>query len=162
MKFLYKNRLGKTREVRLIPWEEIGLYIEGYCLDTLQYKSFLKFRVIEYLDGSDSKLRDPFPSAAEIEEHIRQLKTKTVPKEKRIEVCFTGFPAVQKLALQNKAVEHGMHVVTDVTVNLKYLVAGPTRGPAKIKKARDKGLLILLEDDFHRLLETGELPDDES
>lgn len=162
MLFVYENAAGKIREVRLLPWEETGLYIEGYCLDTLQYKSFLKFRVIEYLEGSESLLRQPYPSAAEIDEHITQLKTKTVPKDIKIEVCFTGFPAVQKLSLQNKAIMHGMHVVTDVTVNLKFLVAGPTRGPAKIKKARAKGLLILLEHEFHDLLETGELPDGDS
>lgn len=162
MRFIYKNSAGRVREVRLLPWEETGLYIEGYCLDTLQYKSFLKFRVIEYLEGSESLLREPYPSAAEIDEHISQLKAKTVPKDKKIEVCFTGFPAAQKLALQNKAIKQGMHVVTDVTVNLKFLVAGPTRGPSKVKKARAKGLLILLEHEFHDLLETGELPDGDS
>lgn len=159
VKFLYENNRGETKEHELIRWSEEGLYIHGVNTEH-QHRTFLKYNVIMYLEGEDL-LKDPYPNQDAINAHLEQLKSKPKNQTHKTEICFTGFAAVQKAALIDKAKAAGLHVVTDITVNLQFLVAGPTRGPAKMKKARLKGVIVLLQHEFFNLLETGELPDGE-
>ena len=48
--------------------------------------------------------------------------------------------------------------VKTVTQSLRYLVTGPNAGPTKLQKAREQEDVILNTDQFHIVLETGELP----
>lgn len=73
-------------------------------------------------------------------------------------VLFTGFKAADRARLERVAVEHQFLVQKTVARFLNYLVAGPTAGPGKLRDARAEGALILDEQKFLRLLETGELP----
>lgn len=78
--------------------------------------------------------------------------------DKRPQICFTGFGASKTEALQIEAEAHGMKVVTAVTKGLSYLCCGDNPGPSKIEKAKAQGVALLLEEQFHSLVETGELP----
>lgn len=74
------------------------------------------------------------------------------------EVCFTGFSPSRRERLEEDARAARLEVVTTVTRSLKYLVTGPNAGPAKLQKARQQNVTLLNADQFHDLLETGELP----
>jgi len=78
------------------------------------------------------------------------------PKDNRPQICFTGFSAGKKEALTNLASNHGFKVVTSVTLKLDYLVSGESPGSNKLEKAKSQGVPILNEEEFIRLIETGE------
>lgn len=132
-------------------WQEIGVYVQGYCPEAKGFRSFRKDRVVDYLSGHDG-LGNPRPSPPP---PVKKLK------DNGPEIAFTGFPAAQKTHLQQKASDMGMIVRQDVTVGLSYLCAGPTAGPTKLAKARAKGCIICSQAQLFVLWETGELPDDE-
>jgi NAD-dependent DNA ligase len=77
-------------------------------------------------------------------------------KDNRPQICFTGFSAGKKEALTNLASNHGFKVVTSVTRKLDYLVSGESPGPTKLEKAKSQGVPILNEEEFIKLIETGE------
>jgi NAD-dependent DNA ligase len=70
------------------------------------------------------------------------------PDSSRAEICFTGFRPDDRAHLEELAEENGYHVVTDVTVKLKVLVAGEAPGPVKLAKARHQGAEILSKTEF--------------
>lgn len=151
MRFVYKNKRGEVKEVDLgDSWEEQGKYIAGFDASAGHAKTYLKWRVVEYLDQSELKLSDPFSPAplAPVKAWKRQ-------------VLFTGFPSVQKRHLQHIAISNNMDVVGTVTNNLEILVCGPNAGPAKLQNARLKGCYIFNEADFLNFVDTGEYPDGE-
>jgi len=76
-------------------------------------------------------------------------KTKR-PKSTKPEICFTGFRPDKRSVLESLAENSGFHVVTSVTVKLKFLVTGEAPGPSKLEKARESRIEILSEDDFLR------------
>ena len=78
-------------------------------------------------------------------------------KVKKPEVCFTGFGVFEREALEQRASNCGMHVVTSVTKGLMLLVAGTNAGPAKLTKARASGIAVLDRSGFESFLETGEI-----
>lgn len=149
MEFRYTNAKGEDSTHLLNEgWVEIGKYLEGYSLTAQGPRTFLIYRVTEYLNGSDRLLRDPFQNPPE-----------KVSKQAATEILFTGFPAVQRARLEQIASAAGMKVVKSVTKSMCYLCAGPNAGPTKTQAARERGLFILTEPDLKALLETGELPD---
>lgn len=86
------------------------------------------------------------------------------PKSKRHkknvqQICFTGFSADERKRLETEAEQAHLEVVKTVTQSLRYLVTGPNAGPSKLQKAREQEVVILGADQFHSMLETGELPD---
>lgn len=136
----------------LTNWKEVGFYIEGVDITDHKVKTFRKDRVERYYDNAESWLSDPFGSPPP-----RLKKTKS---DDRPHIIFTGFPQVQRAALEAKALENGLRVCSGVTKNCEYLVGGPNAGWKKISDARSAGAYILSESQFHELLATGELPDD--
>jgi len=85
------------------------------------------------------------------------------PKTKRHEkngqqICFTGFSSIERKQLEIEAEEAHLEVVKTVTHSLRYLVTGPNAGPTKLQKAREQEVILLNADQFHAMLETGELP----
>lgn len=74
------------------------------------------------------------------------------------QICFTGFPAIERGQLEGEAQNAHMEVVKTVTRSLRYLVTGPNAGPAKLQKAREQEVILLTAERFHALLDTGELP----
>ena len=82
------------------------------------------------------------------------------PTKKNLnEICFTGFNASEKNKLIDHAEQHGLKAVKSVTKSLRFLCAGENAGPAKLKKAQDLGSTILSFEQYHQMVETGELPD---
>ena len=69
-----------------------------------------------------------------------------------------GITNEMKEALWDKANSAGMRVVQSVTKNLAFLCKGDTPGPSKLKKAEKQNVVILNEQEFLLLLETGEIP----
>lgn len=88
---------------------------------------------------------------------IYSLRSPT-SKKKENQVCFTGFSPAAKKGLSKVATDNGMDVVKSVTKSLAYLCTGSNAGPAKIKKAREQGAILMDAEQFHHLLNTGEIP----
>lgn len=152
LKFTYVP-LGKPASAYTLAdgWEEVGVYVQGYCVESGGFRTFRKDRVLDYLSGHEG-LGNPRPAPP--------------PKPRKgasggPEIVFTGFAAAQKTHLQQLAAEKGMVVRKGVTVGLTYLCAGPTAGPSKLKDAREQGCIICSQAQLYQLWETGELPDDE-
>lgn len=79
-------------------------------------------------------------------------------KDNRLQVCFTGFGTSDKEYLSNLAHDNRFKVVASVTKKLDYLVGGANAGPKKIEKAEAQGVQCLNQQEFMRLVETGEVP----
>lgn len=152
--FLYRNAHGVEKTHRVIKWSEDGRYIQGFSETDGAFRTFLKFRVVRYLDGSDGSLVDPHPTPP-------PKPSNAVPVDDRPQIVFTGFPAVQRADLERRADQAGMRVVKSVTQNLTLICGGPNAGPSKLAKARSQGVITLRQDEFLLLCETGEIPDAE-
>ncbi|MDB0511347.1 hypothetical protein [Ralstonia solanacearum] len=160
LEFLYENKKGERKEYSLANWEEVGHYIEGTCVQARAFRTFRKDRVIQYLYGCDSLLRDPKPIGPP---PVRAAKgTAQQHGSDRLEILFTGFPSAQRADLERQAAGTGLHVCKTVTQGLHFLCVGPNAGPSKIRKSREQGSYIVSQTQLLLLLETGELPDDES
>ncbi|MCT8283561.1 MULTISPECIES: BRCT domain-containing protein [Xanthomonas translucens group] len=79
-------------------------------------------------------------------------------KDNRLQVCFSGFGESRKSELKSMATQAGLKNVTSITKNLDFLCTGATPGPTKLQQANDQGVQLLTEQDFLRMLSTGELP----
>jgi DNA ligase (NAD+) len=87
-----------------------------------------------------------------------QTASNAATKDRRFQVCFTGFGITEKEELALAAELAHLKVVSSVTKDLQYLVAGETAGPAKLQKASQQGTKVLTKSGFLKFLETGELP----
>lgn len=73
-------------------------------------------------------------------------------------VVFTGFARAARTLLEAQACASGLRVCKSVDKACLYVVAGPNAGPAKLAKARAEGLLVITEQAFVAMIQTGELP----
>lgn len=80
------------------------------------------------------------------------------PERNKTQICFTGFHTNEKLKLSAIASQSDMHVAKSVTKDLDFLCVGSNAGPSKVEKAKEQNVIILTENQFHVMLETGELP----
>ncbi|CAJ0700458.1 hypothetical protein LMG18102_03224 [Ralstonia mannitolilytica] len=159
LEFLYQNQKGERKEYSLTDWEEVGHYIEGICVRARAFRTFRKDRVIQYLYGCDSLLRNPRPSGPP---PVRVANSAGMERAgERLEILFTGFPSAQRAELEQRAADAGLHVCKTVTQGLHFLCVGPNAGPSKIRKSRERGSYIVSYEQLLALLETGELPDEE-
>lgn len=85
---------------------------------------------------------------------IRTVKA----KDNRLQVCFTGFGTSKKQELIDLANSNNFRVVSSVTQKLDFLCGGENAGPKKIEKAEAQGVQFLNEEQFIKLVETGEVP----
>ena len=69
-------------------------------------------------------------------------------KQSPLEICFTGFPPVEKEELCGLAEALGFRVRTRVTENLHILCVGDNPGPVKLQEAKTQGATIIPVDDF--------------
>lgn len=156
--FNYTNASGHTKNYTMVWFNEQPYHFAGVAIDSdgeSSYKSFLKSRVNHYVNNTDQLLDTPFA--------ISPLRPKQIKAQRAslAEVLFTGFSSANKALLIEKAKNASppMHVPSRVTLNLAYLVCGPTAGKMKVIKAISQGAVILNDADFLRLLETGEIMD---
>lgn len=153
IKFLYRNAEGVERVHTITSWAEKGHYITGYSEEAMAPRTFLKFRVLEYLDGSATLLSSP--SAPPPPPRLSRL----AQPDDRARILFTGFPSVQRADLERRADQAGLRVVKGITQNLAFLCCGPNAGPTKLEAAREQGSIVLRQYEFMTLCETGEIPD---
>ena len=148
----YRNASGVVKEHTLKSWTERGHYITGFSEEDGGIRTFLKFRVLDYLNGSEQVLSSPhMPPPPRL-----QPKAKA---DARAQILFTGFGHALREQLEAQAERAGLKVVKTVTVNLALLCCGPNAGPTKMHDARDRGSITLSEGEFQRLCESGEIPD---
>ena len=152
LRFLYKKPDRSLSERLLTAWKEEGHYLTGHDSHSGAVRTFRKDRIERYMDDAESALQTPFspPPPRVHRENVR---------DERPQILFTGFPAVQRAALEQRSESGGLRVVQTVTKGLVFLCAGPNAGPAKTAKAREQHVYVLKEPELYALLETGELPD---
>ncbi len=145
--FMYEDAEGNlsTREVR--PIIDDGVYLKGFCYAAGEQRTFRRDRILTVISG----------------EHLLRSATPMNPQPRRqapkaIEILFTGFSEDDRQDLELDAELNDMRVRKSVTRNLTFVCAGPNAGPRKLAEARAQGCQILSEDEFHHLLETGEVP----
>lgn len=151
LQFVYRNAADQVTVRKLTNWTEVGHYIKGYSVGEKKVLTFRKDRVAEYLTGAES-LQYPHSSPP-------PRPALAAAPDLRPQVVFTGFAKVQRAALEAKAGESGLRVCQSVTKDLAYLCVGPNAGPTKIEKAMAQNVFILTENQLHKLLDTGELPE---
>jgi hypothetical protein len=66
LSFVYEDADGNVTTRNLSYWEEDEVYIEGFCLDRKETRTFKKERVLSYLDDSDRLLNNPYPVDVEL------------------------------------------------------------------------------------------------
>ena len=149
--FIYQAPGRDEKQYDLFNWKEVGHYIQGIDVVTRSFKTFLKSRVLSYLNDGESMLDRPF---SEPPPRVDKA-AKHGP-----EILFTGFKAADREELEWKAIEVGMKVCQSVTKGLNYLCVGYNAGPTKVCAAREKHVYIISQSQFMNLIETGELPDE--
>ena len=146
--FDYTDSGGKTRLWSLVNIHETEYHFSGIATDIGAYRTFKKTRVNRYLDGSEAMLNAPFAVQPTVEKPPAGL-----------DILFTGFAAARRKELENltKQVD-GLKLVKTPTEHLRFICCGYNAGPSKVRTAIERGAWVLTEDDFLRLIDTGELP----
>ena len=153
--FDYRHGDGSVRTRSLSHWCEMGLYLQGRDAATGLPRTYLKGRVVAYAAGVAALLAEPHPA-------MPDPPRRSKPDRDKPQVLFTGFPALQRAAMEAHCAAEGVPVCKDVTQRCGFVVAGPNAGPAKMERARAAGKLVLSWPQMLRVLATGELPDDEA
>lgn len=155
LRFIYRKANGEESTRTVTHWREEGNHFIGLCSSDNSIKSFLKPRVVQWLDGTEPAFDLPTQPLPEIKKPAQQHT-----------VCFTCFAEADKPAFRRMAEQAGLKVVTDVRKHLTFLCIGnygnAARAFRKRTLARLEGAYIIPADAFANLLETGELPDYES
>ena len=89
---------------------------------------------------------------------VYSLRPESTKKEKKIEICFTGFSPSDKKELVQIAEDNDIHVAKSVTKELMFLCCGENAGPSKKSKAEKQGTKLIDKEVFFSIIETGEIP----
>jgi NAD-dependent DNA ligase len=162
--FVYVNAQGVVDKYHLINTISSGDYLQGVSLESnTRYKIFRKDRVLKMFSSVGSL------KYFIIDDEILLAGKDLISKRKgsshshnKLEICFTGFAKAEKESLIDKATAAGMQVRDGVAKNLHFLCCGYNAGPKKIESAREKGVLIIVASQFSHMIETGEIPIDQS
>ncbi|MGQ5978778.1 hypothetical protein ACUNHK_05370 [Serratia sp. IR-2025] len=143
-------------------------YVQGFSPSASGYRTFRKDRFIKSFDCFDEAVKHAELIAPTIDASIYILSEKRHDSLRKydapifdgdLEICFTGFKKADKERLIERAKLASMIIRSEVTVNLHLLCYGYNAGPKKMELARMKGTIVLNEDEFLSLIETGEIPD---
>jgi len=159
--FIYRGALGNVTLRRVVDVSESDTYLQGLRLDRNQLRTFRKDRILEQF--GDEIAEGAFEERLEAHRRLSppQPKPRPRPPAGSIEVCFTGFKAVEKAELISIAEVSGfLFVRPSVTKNLHFLICGENAGPAKVRKARAQGVIALNPNEFRTFVTTGEIPDE--
>ncbi len=178
IRFRYQAADGNTT-VRTVEVDEHkgDQYIKGFCQKAAADRTFKLDRIQGNITDVDSGVvMTPASFAARLRGEPWQntaisapAVTKTsaafrgIPAHKEgyfnYEICFTGFSNAERSALEAKALLNQMKVRTTVTKNLNFLCAGDNAGWSKVEKAKEQGVTILTEQQFHELVDDGVVPE---
>jgi NAD-dependent DNA ligase len=169
IKFSYKDAKDNVSERELIQWSENSVYIQGRSASDSFPKTFRKDRIVEIFFGAELLLHDaappaprlepkPKPSAlASLEASFSTPQPKTPPGGIN-QILFTGFAAVHRAELEQKALDFGLKVMSTPGKTLTFLCYGDNAGPTKVAKALEAGAFIINSEQFLSLITTGEMP----
>lgn len=116
-------------------------------------------RVTRILLSNSDLTRDGITGLSEAQAWRLVYSLPKPERDNRVEVCFTGFGASEKLRLSQLAETANLKVAKSVTKGLSLLVCGPNAGPAKLEQAGAQGVVLLESAEFEIFLQTGEVPD---
>lgn len=155
--FVYEDARGDISVRQMTDWHFDGEYIRGFCHRAGDTRTFRFDRVVEFIAGEEL-LEDSVGSKIELDmEQLVNTYTSKRAASAQPEILFTGFSASVRESLEDTARDEGMKVRKTVTKNLTFLCAGPNAGPTKVAEAKSRGALVLDEDQFWTLIETGEI-----
>lgn len=149
--FLYTDAAGEVTKRRVTVKSVDETYLRGWC---------------EYSNGSRTFRRDRIqpladPLLLDAIAYPTPSNKQQISKPKLLQVHFTGFKAADKKRLTDISQQAGMELRQSVTADLAMLVYGYNASKNKIAKATQQETLILTEEQFFDLIETGALPADE-
>ena len=154
LKFDYEDAKGNVSTREVSQWKDDGWLLKGICSNDNRRKTFRRDRIKVVHAGGDSLRPISMPQHL-VDQAITSIQKRT----DSLEILFTGFAKARRAQLEEAANESGMRVCKTVTVGLSFVCGGPTAGPTKLRNAQAKGVPVLDEADFLKLLETGELPE---
>jgi DNA ligase (NAD+) len=136
----FKNidNLAQASYEELIEVPEIGERIAQSVVEAFQDNEFRQ--MVETLKNAGLQL--------EIQEEVKESNT-LAGKSFVISGVFTTFGRDE---LKEKIKTHGGKVISSVSGNLDYLLAGENMGPAKRQKAESLGVKIISEQDFKEMI----------
>lgn len=151
LRFIYEDSQGNISTREVSNWREKGIYLEGYCHQAHDVRTFRRDRIVEFLEGEDLLYTT----------ERRASQRSDAPDSVRDgdpEITFSGFDAKTRDELEKTAKAHGFIVRKSVTKNLDYFVAGPRRSGSKLEEAEDKpGCSVTDKEGFLWLVTTGEV-----
>ena len=177
--FIYQDAKGNLTARSVSGLSETEEHIQAICWSADTLRTFRKDRIVETIDSNkfDSKksikirlgerlsyyLENPppkpiIPKRKKVKYIRKDRNEPKQPKKKGLEICFTGFLKIDKTNLVDLAEEKGLIVRNNVTKWLDILCCGYNAGEKKIENARHQNVLIMNEEQFRQMLETGEIP----
>jgi len=164
--FTYKDAKGAVSSRELIQWRETQTYLQGRSDADTFPKTYRKDRIVAFISGAELLLGDAAPPAPTVSVQT-SLADPAVPAaggQPRMpvddvhQILFTGFAAGQRAELERQAEAHGMRVMRTAGKSLTFLCYGYNAGPSKVVKAQQAGAFIIDDEQFLRLIGTGEMP----
>lgn len=152
--FIYRDAKKNVTIQTVSKISENEEYLQGFCTNVNGFRTYRKDRILEILEDLNI--------AEERLEYYLSINPPPLPPirpEDSLDVCFTGFKVDDKNRLIELSKESGFIVRSSVTKHLNFLCCGYNAGPAKIQKAREQGVIALTEEQFIKLIETGEIPE---
>ncbi len=160
--FSYRDQEGgylvRTVNIRRISSSGMHTYLEGFCQDRLDSRTFRTDRVRgDLTDMETGELVPVKHLLAAVRERgaMTFSPSRLGPSDRggastspQTAVLFTGFSAMRRAELEEIAAAAGWDVRTRVGSTLDYLVAGSKAGPAKIAAAEEFGISVIDEELF--------------
>lgn len=155
--FSYKDSEGFLTKRTVDIYSVEDPYINGFCHLRNEERTFIIDRIVGNViyQGKSLSVQEWLDLA--------NVRIKRKLKNTKLNVCFTGFTENQLSNLTKIANEKNFNVRKTITDSLHFLVVGNNNiaDHKKIKKADDELVLILTEQQFYHMLETGEIPTSE-
>lgn len=154
LKFDYEDAKGNVSTREVSHWKDDGWLLTGICSSDNRRKTFRRDRIQSVHEGFATLKPISMPQHL-----VDRAITASKKRSDSLEILFTGFLKARKAELEAVAAESGMRVCKTVTIGLSFICGGPTAGPKKLRDAQAKGVPVLDESDYLKLLETGEVPE---
>lgn len=158
--FIYQDAHGNITARTIENTSESGNYLQGICLTAKALRTFRIDRILEFVTPLNINERLSFHLVNSPSPKPNLTSTRKNNINEQPEICFTGFKNNDKEDLISLAEKSGLFVRSSVTTNLDFLCCGYNAGPKKIEKARHQGVVVLNDNQFKIMLETGEIPEE--
>ncbi|QTD31146.1 BRCT domain-containing protein [Pseudomonas fluorescens] len=169
IKFSYRDAKGDMSQRELVQWSENSIYIQGRSASDKFPKTFRKDRIVEVLLGAELLLNEAAPPAPRLQQKSKSPAFTASETASRVpapktppgginQILFTGFSAAHRAELEQKALDHGLKVMSTAGKTLTFLVYGDNAGPTKVAKALEAGAFIIDPEQFLTMITTGEMP----